>query len=374
MKKIVIMALGIFALTNLTGCGLFATFKNKKETEIYSYQKAEDLKDNRVYVWKNSGTEDLRKYVDDDFKTDTFFLCPKGTINFEDEELSETGINPRSIWIDLEEDEKIPTLTKNDTLLYVSEDDIPKEIVFERFGDYGYSIGVSNLQDDGGNHYYLTYSDVDEKQYRYYVDTSSSAKDILQFEGLKRLFLDQVGDVKVNSESISKGGTVMGLKKGESYVCEFYTGTYYQDFKLIADVHTFGHMERFVSNDYMFLHSNCIAITIPDYFKTGYYYVNGIGLVRYLSEEDEGKYNGEPYDEKINWNDPIIIYDEHGFVVSDPSKKEVELELRQAESKKATVEVKENLRSNVYENSKEENLYENSDAGDANFKRQEEGE
>ena len=67
------------------------------------------------------------------------------------------------------------------------------------------------------------------------------------------------------------------------------------------------------------MHSNFIVIEIPEYFKSGYYFVNGVGLFRYVADKDVTKYNGEPYDENINWNDQIIEYDEDGVVIYDPS-------------------------------------------------------
>lgn len=61
------------------------------------------------------------------------------------------------------------------------------------------------------------------------------------------------------------------------------------------------------------------AMDIPDYFKSGYYFVNGVGLFRYVSDEDSYVYNGKPYDEAVDWNDPIILYNEDGTVKYDPS-------------------------------------------------------
>ena len=123
----------------------------------------------------------------------------------------------------------------------------------------------------------------------------------------------------MNKDTVSDGGTVIKLKKDKTYTCEFYTGTFYQDFNLQANIHSFGSFERFVSYDYEFMHSNFIAVKIPDYFVSGYYFVNGVGLFRYVSDSDAGKYNGEAYDENINWNEPMILYNEDGTVLFDPS-------------------------------------------------------
>lgn len=65
-----------------------------------------------------------------------------------------------------------------------------------------------------------------------------------------------------------------------------------------------------------------IVIEIPEYFKSGYYFINGVGLFRYVSDKDADTYNKEAYDASIDWNDPIIIYDENGEVIFDPSQPE----------------------------------------------------
>lgn len=133
------------------------------------------------------------------------------------------------------------------------------------------------------------------------------------------MFLDKIGGIKIRKNEVSKGGTVSNLVKNKEYICEWYTGTIYQDFKMTANVHTFGSMESFTTYDYEFLHSNCIEIIIPNWLKTGYYYVAGIGMFRYVSKSDEPLYNGKEFDDNINWNDPIILYDENDNLIYDPS-------------------------------------------------------
>jgi hypothetical protein len=65
--------------------------------------------------------------------------------------------------------------------------------------------------------------------------------------------------------------------------------------------------------------ANCIKIEIPEWFKSGYYFVQGVGLFRYVTDEDLLSYNGKAYDPGINWNDPIKQYDEYGVCIFDPS-------------------------------------------------------
>ena len=171
------------------------------------------------------------------------------------------------------------------------------------------------IGDDSG-HYHI--SNEDGKGFNGYVCRDSDANQLNEnFSAVSNLFLDKIGGTKIREDNVSDDGTVNNLVKNKEYICEWYTGTIYQDFEMTANVHTLGLMESFTTYDYEFLHSNCIEIPIPNWFKTGYYYVDGIGMFRYVSKNDEALYNG--YDENINWNDPIILYDENDNLIYNPS-------------------------------------------------------
>lgn len=314
-KLISVFMLSLMAIS-LGGCGFFDTLGGLSSGKATSFSSVNGLESGKAYVWHHDGAD-----IKDDLSSDedVFFTCITGDYNFKNKELEEVTEYPRSIWVDSDTDSDIPTVTSSDCLVYVSSTEVPNFIVFERFADYGYTIGVSNLEADQGGHYYLVYADVDEDDYRYYIDTKSDAAQLTNIDIVTRLYLDMVGNTKVDGKNVSDGGTVLGLKKNKTYTCEFYMGTYYQDYSLTANIHSFGSLERFVSYDYDFMHSNFIAIQIPEYFKSGYYFVNGVGLFRYVSDADASKYNGEAYDAEINWNDPIILYNEDGTVKYDPS-------------------------------------------------------
>ena len=321
MKRGIIVMLMLAMTISLTGCGLFQTMLGMSDGKPTSFQSPNELESGKAYVWHHEGAsieEDLEKGAEENI----FFTCISGEYNFKGNELSDASLYPRSIWIDSTKDNSIPTVTSKDKLIYVSKTEVPESIVFERFADYGYTIGISNMMPDSGGHYYIEYAASDEEDYKFYIDMKSDASQLTELEVITKLYLDKVGKIKVNEESVSAGGTVLGLTKDKQYVCEFYTGTYFQDFLLTANVHSFGSMERFVSYNYEFMHSTFIVIEIPEYFKSGYYFVNGVGLFRYVADSDAKTYNGEAYDEAINWNDPIIIYDENGEVIYDPSRPE----------------------------------------------------
>ncbi len=315
MKKraIAVILAGIL----LTGCSL-QTAQGNKSKQALTFQNVYDLDLEEAYVWQDKGYGDLAKDLDKDRTgREAFFKTPKGTISFAGKELDETDAGPRNIWFEEGEDESIPTVTKKDALLYVSDTKVPGTIVFERFADAGYSIGIAALKEDEGGHFYIPYAEDKDDDYKYYIDPKSKAAELTEFSGIERLYLDKVGDAKVTKENVTDGGVVSGLMKDKSYECQFYTGTFYQDYELEANVRTFTSLERFESHEYEFLHANCIKLKIPEYFKSGYYMVLGKGLIRYVSPEDEESFKAGV--QAIDWNDPIKRYDEYGLCIYDPS-------------------------------------------------------
>ncbi len=320
MNKRKTVLIGMLILSSLSGCKVFETLEGTKENDPDAFANAYELSPGKAYVWDHPGEEDIKKDLKQERTgEDVFFLCPKGDISFKGSELNETDEYKRSLWISADKDDKIPTVTDKNALIYVSDTEVPKEIVFERFADYGYSIGISNFIKDAGGHYYIVYAETEEDDYKHYIDPKSEAAKVTELETLPRLYLDKVGGMSVSDNSITDGGTVKYLEKDKSYICEFYTGTFYQDYLIKADVRSFGSIERFVCHDYEFLHANCIKIGIPDWFKSGYYYVQGVGLIRYVEEKDLKAYSGKPYDTAIDWNEPIKEYDEYGVCIYDPS-------------------------------------------------------
>lgn len=290
----------------------FPTMGENQETP-QKVLSVNDLEDGCYYVWHNSSGSDIEDDLQGTVNPDVFRICPAGTINWDkNQEIEHT------VWFTASEDEEIPTFYPGDRLVYISPTTVPFEgIEWERFADYGYSIGVANMVGDSSGHYRIILNI--ENGYEGYLNPESDAAVLEEYTNVSELFLDKIGNVPVRDDLISKGGTVLGLKEGGKYLCEWYTGTYFQDYEMTADNHVFCSMEEFTTYDYDFLHSRAISIIIPEWFKSGYYYIAGSGIFRYVSKEDLSQYNGAAYDAGVNWNDPIILYDERGLVMYDPS-------------------------------------------------------
>lgn len=313
--KIIIVIATVAVL--ITGVYIFLhldqfDFSTVKQEEAKDVANVDELEVNHFYIWHNPGNVELKDVINK--KDNEFIILPEADINWsENEDVAHT------IWFTSENDSTIPTFYAGDELIYISDTNIPFEgINWERFAEEGYTIGVSNLVADKSDHFHIPYDD--KEGYEGYLYANSDGNQVSELTNVTNLFLDKVGDSLVRSNTVTDGGTVKGLKKDKSYICTFYTGSFYQDYRMTANVHAFGHLEEFTTYYYNFLHSNCITIEIPTWFKSGYYYVNGIGFFRYVSAADQMIYNGKPYDDAVNWNEPIILRDENGIVIYDPSQ------------------------------------------------------
>ena len=291
----------------------FETYGSDNNTSTTS-SSVDKLEDGCFYVWHNPNARSIEEDLKGVSSMDVFKLCPKGERNWE----KDNDHIKHVLWFDSKNDVDIPTLYDGDELLYVSATEVPFEgIEWERYADYGYTIGVANLIGDESGHYRIEKDD--KKGFKQYIYDKSDSAELNEYKDIKNLFLDKVGSIEVRNALVSDGGTVMNLEKDSPYVCEWYTGTFYQDYEMVANIHPFCTLETFKTYDYDFLHSSCISISIPDWLKTGYYYVNGLGLFRYVKGNDSRTYNGEAYDSSIEWNEPIIIKNERGEVIYNPS-------------------------------------------------------
>ncbi len=315
MRKGIIAA--ILTASLLTGCSLPYTVTGERKEDT-KFSNTYDLEAEKIYVWKEKGYGDLRKDLSKERAgSDIFYKAPEGTISFAGKQLEKESKDARNIWFEEGAEDKIPTVTRDDAILYISEKKVPDGIIYERFADDGYSIGIAGMQEDKGGHFYIPYGENSQDDYKSYIDPKSGASALFGFEGIERLYFDKAGDISISENTVSKGGVLQTLTKDKDYVCQFYTGTFYQDFTLKANVRTFTSMEWFEGYDYEFLHANCIRLKIPEYFKSGFYMVLGKGLIRYVAPEDEETFSkGEG---AIDWNEPIRIYDENGICIYDPS-------------------------------------------------------
>ena len=117
----------------LSACGNPLSGLKKEEKEQDSYEltpiNAENLQENMFYV-KNG---------------DDFYPIHMGETNVNEENLIAKEANPDRIVSFTKDDSLIPTMYKNDTMIYYTKQSVPG-FTWERFSDKGYTIGLYNLK------------------------------------------------------------------------------------------------------------------------------------------------------------------------------------------------------------------------------------
>jgi hypothetical protein len=184
-----------------------------------------------------------------------------------------------------ETENQIPTLFAGDTLVYYSTDALLDYVVWERYYDLGYTIGVYDILSMTNGRQYLDLSEdciiTDSELYAMY--------DL----GENSVLLDKIGGQQITADFIDHG-IITGTQKSRTYDLEVYNGTYYQHYSATANIHAFRAYELFASVEYETLQDCFYEVQIPEYLVDGYYDVNSVGLLRLVREEsysDETEFN-----------------------------------------------------------------------------------
>lgn len=288
-------------------------------TELTPLTK-EQLTSNTYYVKKKDGN---------------FYKLPEGTLCIDTENQGEDAAATSGMiaaYADPEnrllyftsDDAAIPTVYSDEVIAYTSPDgteqdtdgsvSIPSIFYFERYKDEGYSIGVHGLRSDGDIDGDETGTPVDvsalpegmSKKYHavcssfIFCSGSDFDKKISLPEG-NQLIIDKVGNIPLSSQNMSSGGTIKGLTKNAIYKTEAYDGTKYIGDDVIADTHMLTSFEVFTVDDYNMNEDGYLTIKIPDDFWSGYYFINGFGLFKYINHPA-----GQGSDD-IDLNTPYIL-------------------------------------------------------------------
>ena len=289
MKIKRILALIIFGVLTLSfaACG----GRRAEEEDLYKtdFIKNEDLHKNTYYVHDSAGFHAVS------MEYSSFKQGSSGTEK------------SRTLWF-IDDFASVPTLYEGDELVYYTENELT-EFSFERFEYVGYSLGLSNLTKTRTGRYAVnadrsTSSDI------------CSASDAGQLYSLaaKVTVIDTIGGKELGSTSVSDGGVILGLKRGNRYRTEVYVGTQLHEYTLAADTLCLTHMANYVTTDYVYLRSNIIRINIPEWFHTGYYMIGGQGLFRYVK--------GSTYSDGTDFNVANIEPKKNGTPTPTPGASE----------------------------------------------------
>ncbi len=296
MKKRYLLLAAAIAVTSIAASGC-----KKKEPEpagpveqALTAVTVNDLKSGCYYV-KNGGD---------------FYELPTEGMNFDPSRPAETttmlpnGIikkDANRIIDFVYKDNAIPTLYKNDQLVFKASGNVPS-FTWERFNDQGYSIGLYGLsassagkiQFESGKSGNDTTSSI----------TSAIAASLADGMTLNNGFvLDKVNGASLNGDNLRNGGIVAGLTKDAIANCDLYVGTTLISASAIADMRAFTSFELYTTDLYSNSPDGYAIVDIPDYLKSGYYYINNAGLVKYYNVERGTDTNDIKMDEPYYYED-----------------------------------------------------------------------
>ena len=264
MKKYIITI--IIASLVLTGCSLTSEKieeEQKQEktnnTELKLLPVSEkEIELDQMYV--KTGDEYYKTMTDFDYYFDN----------------SEKPSNDRHIFLK-DNDVLVPTLFKDDVLIYNTTSLIPEKFELERFEDVGYSFGMFGLDMIYLNKIQLRYDD------DHIVYGTSFAKLFEGYEDDTIFLLDKLNGKKIDSSFITRSGTIKDLTYGKEYELEYYLGSNYIKQKAIADVHIFTSFEVYNTSDFKFNTDSKLKINMPKELPSGYYLINGQYFIRYCN-------------------------------------------------------------------------------------------
>lgn len=303
-KYIKLISITIALLFILTSCGVHREQQNEEEkvdNKIESVNKMSELEENSFYVYKDN------KYYPVYMKNCSFKL--------DGDNYNTSPKDDRTLYF-MDDWDKIPTLYEGDSLIYYTSENLNEKFVLERFEDFGYSVGLSNLERLESGRYAFSAvkeEDDDSDKKNPYINPESDAARLYEI-GQTQVIIDNIGGAQLRSGNISRGGVIIGLEKDSYYATDVYKGSEIESFILKADTRMLTSMEVYQITNYTFLRSKILKINLPDYFNSGYYMINGQGIFRYVA--------GKSYTEKTDFNIPNEVPEE---LAEETSEEEQEI-------------------------------------------------
>lgn len=282
----------------LTGCSGFERVRGYRgEYSVEVEENSSRLEDNAFYVAKKDGTYH-KLYI--------------GEASFQAGQAVPEPSSERVAWFGKDYD-KIPTMYKGEQIAYRSTTEFDEVFGIERFEDTGYTIGICGMKESSTGRFRFS-TNPDDMQ----IDIDASTGELYQL-GEHTVTMERIGDIELRRGNISKAGTVVGLERGRTYETEVYVGTDIIRYSFVADVRAFVSYEADTINDYVYTQGNTVLLSFPEWYQSGYYYVDGYGFVRYVAGENE-------YTENMDMNipnDPLVVADSSAKESGDTVTEEI---------------------------------------------------
>lgn len=189
-----------------------------------------------------------------------------------------TGLENNRIVDFVYEDDAIPTLYKNDTLVYVTNDEI-SSFTWERYLDCGYSIGIYGFDLNSSDK--ITTGDLSNYSQLSSVAAQLSANDVPSLGGI---VFDKINGTPLSKSYLNESaGIITGMSKNATAQIDAFIGTTHVPLTASADTRFFQAFELYNSTQYVLSTDGYAMVEIPNYLKSGYYLLNNQGFVKFVN-------------------------------------------------------------------------------------------
>ncbi len=270
MKKLLLITLIINYVILLSGCNNI--FQQKKDKYAQVELEKENLKED-VYYIKN-GTRFVKVH-------------PASQVSVKD---SATGQETQLCFL-TKDYKTVPTLYKGEIIAIASKTFAIPSLSVTRFRELGYSFGFFGAAFTKDGYIYFD----NEKNSLGKSDSTKYFKDTKSTE----IRIETINESPVSAEMLTSTGVMNCLTENGCYDITFYSGTYYMSGQITSDTFTLQEYEYYTLKNSSDTKNGYLSFSMPEDAKSGWYYINGAGLFKYVADEkgvDESKldYN-EPY-------------------------------------------------------------------------------
>ena len=283
-KKIAVGIVACITILAVSGCSSAETAEKKEDQ--FAYLKK--LEDGNFYVRHSDHKCEELLWTNSTFDQNSTASSPN---------------DKRVVWFDESTYNKIPTLYEGDSLIYKTSDVLTETFVYERFEDFGYSVGLCGLSETESGRYSIS-TDPDKNN----TFPDGDTDELLRLKN-KTVIIDTIGGTELRAPKktengitlggpLTRAGSISGLEKDKLYTAQIYEGTKLHEYDFTANIRIMASMEVTKDTDFSFESETIINLQIPETFNSGYYMVNGVGLFRYVK--------GSEFDENTNFNEPNV--------------------------------------------------------------------
>lgn len=182
-----------------------------------------------------------------------------------------------------EYDQLIPEMTEKDKLILYSKGAIPETFTFYKMTDFGYTVGIKFIQNEGGGLSFPGGMD----GYCPYSPVGSYLLENTFTEGTGNITIKEVNGKEFRETMLTTDGFMKGLTKDAMYKFWYYQGTVYKSVNVKADTHVFIEDYELSTGSYVELKDKTFEVNLPASIENGYWFIDGYGLFKYSGPETD---------------------------------------------------------------------------------------